>query len=122
MDSRTYNNWIEAKAQLDKWKKQESDLRKKICTHFLEGQVVGTHNFTKGDYLIKAVKKITTSIDEEALSAVWDDLTEDEQECVKFKPSIVSKAYKECDEHTTLDQAITTKPAMPGLTIEYAGE
>lgn len=119
MNATQYKQWIEAKAELDKWKKVESDLRIKICDHFLEGASVGTHNFTAGSFKIKAVKSINTSIDESELSFIWDDLTEEEQDCVKYKPSLVAKNYKECEDHSTLDQAIVTKPAMPSLSIEY---
>jgi len=122
MNATTYKNWIEAKTSLDIWKKKEANLRTKICDELLIGKTVGTHNFTKGRYMLKAVKKISISIDEELLSFVWDDLSTEEQACVKFKPSIISKEYKNCDEHIGLDQAITTKPAMPSLSIEVAPE
>ncbi len=118
MNATQYNAWIDAKAQLDHWKKVEKEMRETICEHFLEGKTVGVHTFHPTGFKVKATKKITTSLDGKVLSAMWDDLSDAEQGCVTFKPTLVAGKYKQCGNHETLDQALVTKPAMPTLSIE----
>ncbi len=112
-----YTNWIEAKTKLDYWKAEEAKLRTKICDKILEGHGLGTQTETKGQYKIKATKKVNYSIDSEQLNFIWDDLSQEEQEAIKFTPSLMLSKYKSID-HTSLDDCITVKPAMPTLTIE----
>ena len=117
-----YDDFIEAQTQLKYWKDKEAELRTKICTTVLEGKSVGTHNITKGKYKLKAVKKISYVLDPEMIDALWDDLSEEEKDSIKYSPKLLLNEYKELEDHEVLDQAITIKPAMPTLTIEYVEE
>ncbi len=117
-----YDAYLEAKENLKFWKDKEAELRTKICEELLEGKEVGTHNFLKKGYKLKATKKVNHKIDKDMLSAIWDDLSEDEQAAIKMEPKLLIKEYKGIDDHDTLDHAITIVPAMPTLTIEYITE
>lgn len=116
MDSEKYDSWIKAKSKLDFWKKEEANLRVEICEHFLAEKPVGTYNFNKGLFKIKASKKLSISMDEKALSFIYDDLSYEQQNCIKYEPSLIIKEYKAC-EHDLLDMAVVSKPAMPTLSI-----
>ena len=112
-----YTDWINAKSKLDYWKKKEQELRIKITDPLLKGESIGTHTTIKDQFKIKTTKKVYHAIDNDILTEIWDDLSEDEQQAIKFKPELLLKEYKTID-HETLDDCITVKPAMPSLTIE----
>ena len=114
---KTYDDWMEAQKQLTYWKGEEARLREKICTKILDGQAVGTTTVKKGKYTLKAVKKINYKFDHELLSYMWDDLSMEERAAVKYTPELRLKEYKKLEDHEMLDKAISTSPAMPGLTI-----
>lgn len=108
-------NWLDAKATLDAAKKEEADLRSQICLSLLEGKTEGTHNFSMFGYDLKAVKKLNYTLDANIDVAL---LTEEEQECIKFKPSLLMKNYKACVDTSILDEYISVKDGMPTLSIE----
>ena len=115
---KTYDEYIEVKSQLEYYKQREKELRIKICDKVLEGQPTGTHRLTKGIYNLKAVKKVNYKIDNDLLTEVWDDLTEEEQAAVKYTPELRLTQYKQLEDSEGIDQVITVTPAMPELTIE----
>ncbi len=117
-----FDDHIEAQENLKYWKERELELRLKICNPLLEGKSVGTHNIKKGKYKLKACKKVNYNFDEEILDNNWDDLSDDEQDCVKFKPSLRLKEYKNLHDRKLLDEAIEVVPATPTLNIEYVEE
>ena len=117
-----YDAYLEAKENLKYWKDKELELRTKLCNELLEGKEVGTHDFIKNGYKLKAVKKINHKIDADILSSIWNDLSEDEQAAIKMEPKLLVREYKGVADHTTLDHAITVTPAIPTLTVEYVTE
>lgn len=116
---KTYDYWMEASENAKYWADKEKELRIKICDKLLEGKAVGTHNLKEGKYKIKVVKKIIHSLDSDFLGAIWDELSEEEQASIKMSPKLLLKEYNGLEDHSTLDQVITVKPAMPTLSIEY---
>lgn len=121
-NSNLYVNWINAKKNLDHFKNLEKKLRLEIVEPILEGKTKGTHNVQDGPYKIKAVKKVDTTLDAEILSFLWEDLSELEQDCIQYKPSLKGKEYAACENHELLDNCIITKPAMPTLSIKLDEE
>ena len=116
---KTYDDWMKAQQNAKYWENKEKELRTKICNKLLNGKSVGTHNIEKSGYKIKVVKKVTYSIDKDLLAIIWDDLSEQEQETIQYKPSLLLNKYKEIPDASDLNQAISVKPAMPTLSIEY---
>jgi len=103
-------------------KKLENKLRQQLATAInLESLRIGVNNIDEGDLRIKAVRKITHSVDRIALDEIWGDLTDEEKEAIDFKPSLKLKVYKTI-EHGRLDDAIEVKPAMPSITVSLLGE
>jgi len=119
MDQSTLENWLDAKATLDAAKKSEMELRKQICDELLADKPEGTNNFNLFGYDIKAVKKFTYSLDPD-----FDDtmLTDDEKECIRFKPSLVLGRYKKLIEPGALDDYVTVTEATPTLSISLNEE
>ena len=114
--------WLQASAKLQHYKAIEAELRKEIADAILEGKATGVHHDYRLGYHIKATKKTNISVDELALAAIWNDLSEAEKDSIKYKPSLVSKNYKKLDDSSMLDHCIIAKPGMPGLEITLIEE
>jgi len=111
------NECKELQNQLAFYKKGEADLRILICEHLNKRKSVGSHKFSFDTWNVTSVKKVTTTLLADELEDIYDDLSEEERECIKFKPSLINAKYKAADTKL-LDTCIITKPAMPSLKIE----
>jgi len=121
---KTLSDYTHAANILKFAKSEELKLRKELAAHFLKGKHVGTHNFTEGEFLVKAVKKVSTSLDKETLEAMFDDFSNEERECIAFKPSLIMKEYKNLDAENReyLDMCVIVKPSLPAITVVHNGE
>ena len=114
-----YEEWLEASAELKRAKKRELELRNAICPDVLGDKIEGAVTYYKDGFKVNAVAKLTRTLDREQLEALWDDLTEEEQECIDYKPSLVLSKYKKIEEKGgLLMEAVTVKPAQSTLKIE----
>lgn len=108
--------WIQISQQLKNIKKQEGELRRTICTSIFKGAIkAGTYKESDEHFEAKAVYKINTKFDKEALTSIYDDLSEEAQACFKFDPELIMGKLNKLDENDPLWDIITTEPAMPGL-------
>jgi hypothetical protein len=102
-------------------KATELDLRNRITDVLLEGADPGTHNFTFGEYICKAVKKLSYSFDKETLDQLMIDgqLSQEELDLIRWSPDLRIGDYKkaECDLEG-IDEALIVKPSQPTLEIK----
>ncbi len=113
-------SYVIAKELLAKAKAEEMEQRLAICEEILEGKEKGTTTELLFDIEIKAVKKINIALDKKLLSSTYEDMSEEEQECILFEPKLIAKEYQFLQEHDQtplLDDCITVKDATPSLTI-----
>jgi len=104
-------------------KKEELALRKALAEQIqLETLSVGTHNIDEGHFRIKAVRKVSYSLDRAALENAWEDLPDDQKDAVDWKPTLSLKIYKILDDTSMIDEYIEVKPAMPTITIQHIGD
>lgn len=103
--------------QLAEVKADEAEMRKEICAELLQDRPVGTHTFEFDGIVVKATNKVTYSLDQELLSALYDNFSPDEKECIKYNPTFQSSKYKTARDTSLIDEVIVTKPAMPALKI-----
>ena len=113
------NDYDLAKTALKEAKKVELELRLKICDELLSGKNPGTHNFNIDGVKAKAVSKLNYKIDEDELDMIWESLSPEEQNVIRFKPSLKLKDYKELEDELLINNAITVSPAMSTLEIIY---
>lgn len=104
--------------ELKRLKAEEAALRVEITDELLKHRRVGTHTFHYGDIVVKATKKVTITPDEETLKVMYEDMTEDERRCFKYKPAFVASEYKKLSNPEHVDKCITSKPAMPTLEVK----
>ena len=106
------------KSALTMLKKQESEMRIEILESVFDSSYIGTVNTTVGDWAVKGSFKNNYRLDGDEVGHNYDDMTEEEQECVNFKPTLVMKKYNALEPGSLLEQCITISPAMPTLVIK----
>lgn len=103
-------------------KAEEMKLRLDICAALLKQAPVGLSKVIDEGLLIKATRKVTYKLDEEELEDIYDDLSDAEMACIKFKPNLILKNYKMLDDAPLLNDLITVQEATPTLDISIIGD
>jgi hypothetical protein len=120
------HRWKHLQQELKKIKAEEADLRRELCAEIIGGtQMVNGRVTVKthlDHYEVKAVQTLSYSIDQAALSAIWDELTPEEKACIKMKPELALGDYKKLPEDSLLHEAVVSRLAMPTLTAELEVE
>lgn len=111
-------------ASIQKLKAEEAALRREIATELLKGKASGTHKFTYGDMVVKVVRSIDYSIDQKIIKQKIADgeLSDEEFDALNVKYELSLTRYKQLDLSPGLDEVITTKDAMPSISVSYPGE
>lgn len=117
-----YEDWLESKRELDKAKEKELELRNKIAHKVLGSKSEGAKTERNGGYKITATAKLNRAIDREALSATWDLLSDEEKNCINYKPTLNLAAYKKIESGVVesdglLMDCITVKPGTVELKV-----
>ena len=118
VNPRLIKTWMVAKDQLDKIKAHELEIRKEIAEHILDGKIKGAKKGSIGKYNLTATGKLNYVVDAEFLENIWSELTPQEKEAIKYKPSIVASKYKTLDAKSKLNKAITSKSGTPSLKLD----
>ena len=117
---RKIEDYRQMKASLRALKEAEMDMRLEICDALdIDSHNVGTHNMeypTLG-LKVKMIKKVTHKLDKEVLEQIYDDLSEEESECISFEPKLSVSKYKKAGGSDLLDTAILIVPATPSLEV-----
>ena len=111
--------------ELKRIKDEESDLRDEICDYLASKGFTeyGTQRIKDVIGLnVKIVRKINYSLNAKELDDIYDDLSEEEQACIKFKPELVIGKYNKLDCESELDNIIIAKDAKPSLEVTLAEE
>lgn len=117
-------DYEQAVIALTKAKKDEIALRNKIIGSFRYKKMEGVeHKTVEGlDIDIAITNGLNRTIDENGLDAIWDNLSPEQQEVVKYKPSVVVSNFKklvENDELGELINVITEKPAQASIKLKW---
>ena len=114
--------WKHLATELKKLKVQEAELRRELCEIYLHDQPLengrATAKLHDGHYAVKAVQTLGYTIDQGALSAIWDHLTDEEKSCIKLKPELILSNFKKLPATALLNEAVVSRLAMPTLTAE----
>lgn len=115
--------WFTVSKELGKLKAEEQLLRMKIFNGKFPDAKEGTNSFDLPDgYCLKGKRVINRTVDDAAFKSSIEDLAKAgirTDEIVKFKPELVTKAYRELTEEqrTLMDCVLIIKDGMPGLEI-----
>lgn len=109
---------------LKKIKTKELEVRKKIINHFRYNKVEGVQHKSIGDsdIDIAITLKLTRTLDEDALDALWSELSRDQRACITYVPRLNLKMYKDLlknGEQGELMNIITEKPALASVELKY---
>ena len=116
-----YDDFNEAKVKLSFWKSKEIELRNEILEEMASDKDEGITSKVVDGMKITATYKMSRSIDEATLDSIYDYLTEEELDFIKYKPSIVLKEYRKLEEkgESKLLEAIVLKPSQGTVTIKH---
>ena len=113
-----YEEWLDAKHNLNCYKKEELRLRNEIIESKIKEQTQGNYKFIEGNFKLTIGLGIRNVIDEAELDTIYNDLPEDQKYAVKYKPSLVAKEFNKLNGTELLFSAITQKPSQATLKIE----
>lgn len=115
-----YNDLIEAQAKLKFWKAKELTIRNEILEEMAGPKDEGAVSKTVDGLKITATYKMTRNVDEAVLDSIIDKLTDEELECVKFKPTVILKNYRKLEDEgkSKLLDAVILKPSQGSVSIK----
>ena len=118
------DQWLEVSAALKEAKEREKELRIEILEDFFPNAIEGTMNELDGEYIIKGSFKLSHKLNAKKLDAISKALTIEEENCIKWTPTLIMANYKELseDERLNLDACVTVSPALPTLKISVASD
>lgn len=96
---------------------EERELRKDIAMELTKGLAVGTHKFTFKGLAVKVQTGFDYKVDQE-IKLSFDDLTDEEIDCLRIKYELDLRKYKALENSELLDEFITVKDSMPSIEIE----
>jgi len=110
--------------ELKNIKKEELVLRNKIVKAFSYEKIEGVEkkSIEGGDIEIQVKLVLNRKIDPDILGEVWEELTERQQDIIKFKPEISVSKYKKLLEEEgigKLTEAITEKPGQASIKLKF---
>lgn len=123
------SDWDNAKAQLEKYKTLESELRAEVVTQFTDAaQKKGTENVELANgFVLKVVKKQNVKIDGDKVNDVLDNIEKIggpegkliADRLVKFEPKLSVTEYNQLPEKykALVDSMVTTSDATPTVEI-----
>ena len=114
--------WLDAKEDEEAAIKRRRDIGA-LLEAALPGADEGTVSNKTADLKISVTRKLTRTVDADALSATWGELSENVQRAFKWKAEIVTKHLRALQELgaaelTEVQQFITTKPAASSVSVE----
>lgn len=110
--------WIKLSAKLKEIKKEEMELRVAIASAVRGAQTLPINIKKKSNGTeIQVLQKEIFNIDAEVLHAIENELSQDEVKAIKYKPSLIMKAYNKLPSNSLLDEAVITKPASPTIKV-----
>lgn len=116
-----YDDFNEAKIKLKFWKDKELELRNEILEELACDKDEGAVSKIVDGMKVTATYKMNRNIDEAVLDSIKKDLSEDELSCIKYKPSVIMKVYRDLEDagESKLLEAITLKPAQGSVEIKH---
>jgi len=107
------------KQKLTDIKAEEMILRVDIVEILTNGEAeIGTHNFDYPGLTVKLGISRKTKVDKFILDGL--DLTPEEDDCVRWTPSLDANKYKKAGNTDTLDEALIVTLSAPTLTVELS--
>jgi len=112
--------WKNLSIDLKVLKEQEAKARRLLCGYILGGDTGEFKEVIELDgHKITATSKISRTLDQGIVSALMSEMTDEDKSALRFKPALDLKAYRKLPLTSILHEAVTEKPAMPTLSVEY---
>ena len=109
--------WLDAK-RLERDAVERRRLLDKKVAALLPAKTEGTSSAHMDGYKVAVEYKVTRKVDSQSLAAIWNQLTQKEQELFRWKAELEMKAFREYQGGDWLNQIVTSKAGSPTVTIE----
>jgi hypothetical protein len=113
--------WQDVAARLKALKTEEADLRRDLAAGVIGEIPMKNGRVTvRGTYEgipVKAVQELGYTLDLAALASVWNDLSPEDKEAIKLKPTLQTGKYKKLEKDSLLHEAVITKLSMPTFEV-----
>ena len=110
--------WQKAKGALTDAKEKEMELRLAICEEILRDQQKGVKHFKKFGLDAAATAKLNQKLETDTLKSIFKKLTVEEKACIRYKPELIGKVYKDLPGDSILHSAVVSSPGTPALTLK----
>jgi len=114
-----YLEWKILSDQINELKKQEAELRQKLCRNLLKNSLKPVKIDLEG-YTIKAKPTIYTKLDQEEINSKFNSFSSEIKEAIRVKYELAKKEYDTLSEFNKniLDKYIIETAGMPSLKVE----
>ncbi len=109
-------HWMSLQANLKAVKKQEMDLRRELSLELIPAGRFGTNTMMVGDIELKTSVPTSFSLSGDDVRAAMDILTDEEKECIVWKPSLIKKNYDKLPDNNNLKKIVVMKIGAPTLS------
>ena len=106
--------WKRLKSQLRELQDKERTLRVHIAKEILGDKREGSKSGEFEGVAFTATGVLSYRVDATELAILEEDLTEQERECIRYKPEVVLTKYRKL-EGSNLSRAITVTEGLPQL-------
>ena len=118
IDKETIEQWIDVQATLKAAKEEEMELRKEICLALQKSEEgYGTKSFHVQGFDLKTTFDLSYKLDEALYWERAKSMTDEELDCIKLKPTLDVKKFKEISSATLSDLVYVTESA-PTLAVK----
>jgi len=113
----TIHEWLELKAQFNALQEKERILRCLITDELLGDKKEGSKTVLVDDVKVTATAVMNYTIDQAELNLIFDSLTDEEKECIKYVPELKMREYRKLPVTSKLAAAVVSKPSMAQFKV-----
>ena len=113
--------WLAVKTQLNQLKAKELALRKAVVSSFAV-DVPGIYSVVNENIKFSATIGRNYKVAHDDLNPIWATLSEEERDCIDYKPSVKVAAFKALPPESSLARVVVETPATPALTFKLMEE
>lgn len=113
------SEYLEARSQLNFWKKREADLRIKLVNRLFPNATEGTYTYNDNNLKIKGKFGVNVNLNTKMFEEQSINMSEEELSCVTYKPTLSFPKFKNLSDTDKeyLALCVTISPAMPSVEI-----
>ena len=110
--------WLDVQDKMKFYKRQESSIRKEIGAAFgIDKMVEGVNHRQTDGFMVEINRRFNYKLVERELDEIWDELSDEERNCVVTKRSLSKSKYNDLLDSSMLDDAILIDDALLSVKV-----